>query len=246
MAWDLNHSADLPCRGFIQLLSLIASFIGLFIPDGIHRILGQWGQPGHIGAGLSSYPTDFTRDILPVPCHSHNDYWRNVPLFSAVEAGCIGVEADIWLFAEELYVGHDIPSLTPNRTLSSLYINPLLEVLSRQNPKSQVIPDPDNSLNGVFDTEPSQTLILLIDFKTDGHALWPYMYKALDPLREKGYLTYVNGTDIIHRPITVVGTGNTPFDSVVSDETNPHHDVFFDAPLEKMDETSSVRLPFIF
>jgi hypothetical protein len=35
---------------------------------------------------------------VPVGCHSHNDYWRRVPLYSALQAGCIGVEADVWLF----------------------------------------------------------------------------------------------------------------------------------------------------
>ena len=209
----------------------------LFVPDRIHSILGQWGQPGHIGANLAHWPTDFSRDVLPIPCHSHNDYWRDVPLYSAIAAGCIGVEADIWLFAEELYVGHSIESLTPNRTLDSLYINPLLDILSKQNPTPQIMPDPDQGLHGVFDTTPSQPLILLIDFKTAGDALWPYMYAALEPLRQKGYLTHVNNSSIIQRAITVVGTGNTPFDKVDSNETNPNHDVFFDAPLDVMHET---------
>lgn len=169
-----------------------------------------------------------------MPCHSHNDYWRRVPLFSAIEVGCIGVEADIWLFDEELFVGHSVASLTPNRTLDSLYINPLLDVLSKQNPRLTILPDDTSQPHGVFDTDPEQTLILLIDFKTSGSALWPHVQTALQPLREKNYLTRSNGTQITRGPITVVGTGNTPFDMVNSEETNPHHDVFFDAPLSEM------------
>lgn len=217
--------------GVIQLFSLLGSIIVLALPDRIHRVIEDWGKPGHIGAGLSSWPTDFTRDILPIPCHSHNDYWRTVPLYSAIEVGCIGVEADVWLFDKQLYVGHSIPSLTPNRTLESLYINPLLEILSKQNPKRTLFPDRVSPLNGVFDTTPDQALILLIDFKTAGDLLWPYVQVALEPLRSRSYLTRSNGTEIFPGPITVVGTGNTPFDLVNSNETNSHHDIFFDAPL---------------
>ena len=196
----------------------------------------QWGRPGHIGEGLSSWPTDFSRDILPRPCHSHNDYWRTVPLYSAIEFGCIGVEADIWLFNEQLYVGHSVESLTPNRTINSLYIDPLLDILAKQNPKHTVGLRENSRVHGVFDTTPEQSLIFLIDFKTAGATLWPYLYSVLQPLRERGYLTYSNGTEFVSRAITVVGTGNTPFDLVISDEANPHHDIFFDAPLGDMFE----------
>ena len=236
--------ADFRYSGVIQLLNLIGSLVVHILPDHIHRIVESWGRPGHIGAGLSSWPTDFSRDIIPLPCHSHNDYWRRVPLFSAIEVGCIGVEADIWLFDEQLFVGHSVASLTRNRTLDSLYIDPLLDVLSKQNPKSTLLPDDRSQPHGVFDTDPEQTLILLIDFKTSGSALWPYVQSALQPLREKHYLTRANGTQITRGPITVVGTGNTPFDLVNSEETNPHHDVFFDAPLNEMYEgTNSGDLP---
>lgn len=230
--------------GVIQLVSLIGSIVVLVLPDGIHRIVKSWGRPGHIGAGLSSWPTDFSRGIIPMPCHSHNDYWRRVPLFSAIEVGCIGVEADVWLFKEELLVGHSVASLTRNRTLDSLYINPLLDILSKQNPKSTILPDDTSQPHGVFDTDPEQTLILLIDFKTSGSALWPHVQSALQSLRENNYLTRFNGSQITRGPITVVGTGNTPFDLIKSQETNPHHDVFFDAPLGEMYEgTSGDDLP---
>lgn len=211
-------------------MCLLSILTVAFYSDDIHRILNVWGTPGHIGYGLKAWPTDFSRGIMPIPCHSHNDYWRRVPLYSAISAGCISVEADIWLFDGELYVGHSIPSLTPNRTLDSLYINPLLNILSKQNPTTK-FQSRKNGLDGVFDTTPSQSLTLLIDFKTSGPELWPHVLSALQPLREHGYLTHRNGTQTIQRPITVVGTGNTPFNLVASETTNPHLDIFFDAPL---------------
>ena len=226
--------------GVVQLCGLIAGLAIRILPNGVHRINKSWGRSGRIGAGLSTWPTDFSRGILPIPCHSHNDYWRTVPFYSAIEAGCTGVEADIWLFGEQLYVGHSIASLTPNRTINSLYINPLLDVLSKQNPEDTIIPELDPPVHGVFDTNPELSLILLIDFKTAGDTLWPHVQSALEPLRSRNYLTRSNGTDIIPGPITIVGTGNTPFDMVVSDESNPYHDIFFDAPLSALFEDTSI------
>lgn len=210
--------------------------------NGVDRLISVWGKPGKVGEGLSTWPTDFSRGINPIPCHSHNDYWRRVPLYSAISAGCIGVEADIWLYKEDLYVGHNTASLTRNRTLNNLYINPLIEILSHQNPTTSFYPQEDTGPAGVFDTSPEQSLILLIDFKTTGEALWPYVLSALQPLRERNYLTHLNGTQIIHGPITVVGTGNTPFNLVASKESNPHLDVFFDAPLDEMWATNQEGL----
>lgn len=61
----------------------------------------------------------------------------------------------------------------------------------------------------------------------------------LQPLRQKGYLTHFNGTDIISRPITVVATGGAPFDRI-QDNTS-YRDIFYDAPLDKLptDATST-------
>lgn len=221
---------------------MLSIFMLGFFTNDVHRILKVWGKPGQVGDGLASWPTDFSRDINPIPCHSHNDYWRLVPLYSAIGAGCTGVEADIWLFEEELYVGHSIASLTRNRTLHSLYIEPLLNILSKQNPTTP-FHDGKSSLNGVFDTRPEQSLVLLIDFKTPGVDLWPYVLSALKPLRERRYLTHVDGDRIVQRPITVVGTGNTPFELVSSKASNPDFDVFYDAPIGTMDEAEGNNKP---
>ncbi|KAL8715350.1 MAG: hypothetical protein Q9220_000683 [cf. Caloplaca sp. 1 TL-2023] len=218
----------------VQLITVLGGCFIVFVPDEIHRIINQWGQAGHVGRGLASWPTDFSRGILPVPVHSHNDYWRKVPLYSAIEAGCMSVEADVWLFDGQLYVGHSLASLTPNRTLASLYIDPLVTILENQNPSTPLHPDSNSSHHGVFDTVPEQSLTLLIDFKTAGSALFPSVVAALQPLRSRGYLTHRNGTRILNRPVTVIGTGNTPFNMVESDATNPYHDIFFDAPLGAM------------
>ncbi|KAK4226233.1 hypothetical protein QBC38DRAFT_366984 [Podospora fimiseda] len=196
----------------------------------------NWGKPGTETEGLAWYPTDFLRDVLPIPAHSHNDYWRKVPLFSALYAGCTGVEADVWLRNGDLLVGHDLASLQVNRTFQSLYINPLVDILTRQNPST---PFYDGKLSGVFDTDPEQTLVLLVDLKTEGESTWPWVVKQLQPLRERDWLSYYADGKFHKRPITVVGTGNTPFDQVAAaNATAPHRrDAFFDAPLEKLENS---------
>ncbi|TKA69100.1 hypothetical protein B0A49_04415, partial [Cryomyces minteri] len=140
---------------------------------------------------------------------------------------------DVWLFDrnDELFVGHDRSSLSPNRTFQNLYVNPLVEILDKQNPFSEFV-DASAVKNGVFDEEPERTLVLLVDFKTAGRDLFPHVQDQLSVLRSKGYLTYFNGSATIMGPVTVVGTGNTPFDLITSNDT--YRDVFFDAPLESL------------
>lgn len=202
--------------------------------------LPHWGQTGYQGAGLARYPTDFTRDVIPVPCHSHNDYWRRVPLYEAVHYGCTGVEADVWLFNGELYVGHDTAALTKNRTFRSLYVDPLIEILDRQNPQTEFS---RTNKHGVFDEEPEQALVLLVDIKTSGTETLLILEEQLSTLRDKDYLTYFDGNEVVEGPITIVGTGNTPFDFLTSNST--YRDIFFDAPLDLMwsDPPSSAQEP---
>lgn len=73
----------------------------------------------------------------------------------------------------------------------------------------------DTEPSGVFDTSVQQTLYLFTDLKTDGFATFPAVIKALQPLREAGYLSNItNGTTLNSGPVTVIGTGNTPLSLV--------------------------------
>ncbi|KAL8718508.1 MAG: hypothetical protein Q9225_004357, partial [Loekoesia sp. 1 TL-2023] len=184
--------------------------------SGVEVIVSRWGLPSPpMQQALTTWPTDFSRDIHPIPCHSHNDYWRRVPLYDALAAGCTGVEADVWFDAsleDDLFVGHTLKSLTSTRTFKSLYIQPLLTILNNQNaPGNFSMPRPnDNSTTpsskekiGVFDTSPSTSVTLLIDLKTDSHTTFPIVLAALQPLLQAGYLTtWSPTTGLIPGPIT--------------------------------------------
>lgn len=195
----------------------------------VDDIFDNWGKPGTGTEELAWYPTDFLRDVIPVPCHSHNDYWRKVPLFSAIQAGCIGVEADVWLLDNELFVGHDLAALQRNRTFQSLYVSPIVKLIEKNNPSTEFY---SGDHRGIFDTDPSQTLVLLVDLKTGGADTWPWVVRQLEPLRERGWLSYFQDGKVYVRQVTVVGTGNTPFNLVVANST--YRDAFFDAPLDKL------------
>lgn len=67
--------------------------------------------------------------------------------------------------------------------------------------------------------------------KSDGFATWSALSAQLEPLREKGLLTIHNGSALVPGPITIVGTGNTPFDLVLGMTTR---DIFLDAPLASL------------
>lgn len=150
----------------------------------------------------------------------------------------MSVEADVWLFddpgrSDSLFVGHEQAALQPNRTFQSLYIQPLIEILERQNPSTQFYND---NYRGVFDMDPNQTLTLLVDVKTSGADTWAKVVEQLEPLRQRNWLSfYANGTTHT-RPITVVGTGNTPFDLLTSNAT--YRDYFYDAPLKSLASSS--------
>ena len=69
-----------------------------------------------------------------VPGYAHNDYENRRPLLDAVEAGYAGVEADYFLVRGRLLVGHDPDQLKRDRTLQSLYLEPLRDLARRQGP----------------------------------------------------------------------------------------------------------------
>jgi hypothetical protein len=153
------------------------------------------------------------------------------------------VEADIWLKptlngSSDLQVGHKESALTQARTLRSLYIDPLSQLLSVQNPRTNTTTTTTTTTNGIFDTSPHTPLTLLIDFKTSPSEIWPLLMAQLAPLREKGWLTHYDelSEGLVQRPITVVVTGNALFSQVVSPISNPHRDIFFDAPLDGLDD----------
>jgi len=85
----------------------------------------------------------------------------------------------------------------------------------------------------VFDARPKQSLVLLIDFKNKPDEIWQRLDSLLEPFREKRYLTYLHRTVVVGGPLTIVVSGDAPFDRIVENST--HRDIFYDAPLDALD-----------
>ncbi|KAF7538020.1 hypothetical protein G7Z17_g12716 [Cylindrodendrum hubeiense] len=194
--------------------------------------------------------------VSPAMCHSHNDYLRPHPLFTALTAGCASVEADVWLSKDgkDLLVAHHWWSLSSSRTLRSLYIDPLVQILDSMNsPYSEIDPDSTRQAFGVFARSPETPLILYIDVKDDPATTWPVVLEQLKPLRDRRYLSrhekmpsWTTNQSFWPGPITVVGTGNIGKRRDVNIGNDPerwhqHHDVFLDAPLDLLNKPGLCR-----
>ncbi|KAF2801605.1 uncharacterized protein BDZ99DRAFT_483632 [Mytilinidion resinicola] len=244
-------------RGLRYLIFILAvaagTYIGLFVftvlpwlsPDPFDDAFEPFRQHSdRISVDSPYYPTHYIQSVLPVasfnPCHSHNDYWRRTPLYAALGSGCISVEADVWYFENdrrepELFVGHTTATLSDNATLRTMYIDPLITVIERMNAPNKIA-GPSATPHGVFYQDPDQALTLLIDFKTDGVDTFLQVQEQLAPLRGRGWLTTWNGTTRTEGLVTIVATGNAPFDLLVANTT--YRDIFYDAPLDALEDAS--------
>jgi alkaline phosphatase len=96
--------------------------------------------------------------------HSHNDYYQERPFFTAYENYFGSIEVDIWAVDGELYVAHDKEEIDPDKTIESMYLQPVIDVFR------------ENGGKAWNDTDDS--FILLVDLKTS-------YSPALDILVEK-------------------------------------------------------------
>ncbi|GGE28169.1 hypothetical protein GCM10011571_32840 [Marinithermofilum abyssi] len=152
---------------------------------------------GNVPATVHADSNAPARQESPVPlarAHAHNDYWHKRPLFDALDHGFTSVEADVWLVDGKLLVGHDQTELSPDRTLKSLYLDPLKETV--QSNRGSVYPGYKHDF------------LLWIDIKTEGEST----YRALhQELREYQNMLTVFGPDGVKKgAVTCIVSGNRP------------------------------------
>ncbi|BGP54637.1 Altered inheritance of mitochondria protein 6 [Rhodotorula sphaerocarpa] len=198
-------------------------------------------------------PGGFSRNIPERKIHSHNDYWRDVPVYTALSHGVRSIEADVWLNPKDnkLYVSHDVAALTKARTFKALYVEQLVRVLEHVNVHDEEAAFFDGtdfySMDNVREERRPWTsfyegsltpMQLLVDLKTRGLETYRAVLAELEPLRERGWLTSWNSTEIVAGPVKVILTGNGINDDVRSlVAPQRQRDVFLDAPLLRLDET---------
>jgi len=137
-----------------------------------------------------------------VGAHAHNDYYHKRPLHDALERGFTSIEADVFLVNGKLLVGHYAHELRPERSLESLYLEPL---------RKHIEANSGRVYNG------DERLTLLVDFKTEG----PAAYAALAKLLEKYDGDFFEKRDgkLKPRAVEVIVTGNRPIDAIAQDKT---------------------------
>ncbi len=84
--------------------------------------------------------------------HSHNDYEQPIPFWMAYHAKAGSIEVDIYLEKGGIWVAHDKEDLRPDRTIQSLYLNPLRQLLTE--------------FNGQLSADKDYAVQLLIDIKS--------------------------------------------------------------------------------
>lgn len=137
-----------------------------------------------------------TTKMLP-QAHAHNDYLHVRPLLDALEQGFGSVEADIFLVGEEIQVAHERSSLSPDRTLRGLYLEPL----------KQRIAEHSGSVFG-----DGQNFTLLIDIKTEGESTYQALDKLLSEYGE--ILSHFDQDKSRPGAVTVIVSGNRPFELI--------------------------------
>jgi glycerophosphoryl diester phosphodiesterase len=126
-----------------------------------------------------------------IRAHAHNDYQHDRPLLDALEQGFCSVEADIHLVQGHLLVGHDPRELRAQRTLQSLYLDPLKKRVAE---------------NGGRVYRDGSTFTLMIDVKSDGTATYAGLREALKPYQTM--LTVFRNQKIEAGAITNIISGN--------------------------------------
>lgn len=171
-----------------------------------------------VGLALSS-PVGLAEDtpsVRPLArAHAHNDYLHERPLLDALEHGFTSVEADVFLVDGVLLVAHERSQLNPQRTLRSLYLDPLKKLAAAH--AGRIWPD-------------GPTLTLLVDIKADGEAA----YRALDTLLADydDLVSSVRDGRWQMRAVTIVVSGDRAWKTIAAE---PARHVGLDGRLSDLD-----------
>ncbi len=157
--------------------------------------------------------------------HAHNDYLHPRPLHDALELGYLSVEVDIHLVDDELLVAHDPEELDPERTLQSLYLDPLREQIRANG--GVVYPD-------------SPPLLLLIDIKTGAETTYARLHPLLRQYAD--ILTFTAGNVQVEGPVLAVISGDRPRSAMLA---APLRFAAFDGRLDDLDRPGELTPSFM-
>lgn len=131
---------------------------------------------------------------IPLPgAHAHNDYEHDRPLLDALDHGFTSVEADIHLVDGDLFVAHDSDEIKPQRTLRSLYLEPLSKHIAQNGGR-------------VYPNGPQFTLF--IDIKTEAVATYEVLSEMLSEY--ESIFTTFGSNGRTDKAVIAIVSGNRP------------------------------------
>jgi hypothetical protein len=131
---------------------------------------------------------------IPLPrAHAHNDYEHDRPLLDALDHGFTSVEADIHLVNGDLFVAHGPHQIKPERTLRSLYLEPLITRIARNGGR-------------VYPNGPQFTLF--IDIKTEAVATYKVLSEMLSEY--ESIFTTFDSNGRTDKAVIAIVSGNRP------------------------------------
>lgn len=161
--------------------------------------------------------------VVPlVHAHAHNDYQHDPPLLEALRHGFTSVEADVFLVGDDLYVAHDPDKITSERTLRSLYLEPLQDRVRHNG--GRVYPD-----GGRF--------LLLVDVKSAAEPTWQKLHEILAEFRDM--LTTFGPQGRRDKAVLVVVSGNRSLELMAS---QPVRYAGYDGRLTDLDSDSPAEI----
>jgi hypothetical protein len=158
-----------------------------------------------------------------VKIHAHNDYAKPVPLFDALQNNVFSIEADIFFVKGELLVAHTLKESTKKKTLSSLYINPIIGLFKKY--------------QGSVSADSSYKTSLVIDIKQNGTEILKELVRIFEPLR-----TYFDRSVNPHAVQLIISGDRGP----INEWKNYPSYIYFDGrPFEEYDQKAIDKIAMI-
>lgn len=154
---------------------------------------------------IRAFADDTASTVTPLSnAHAHNDYEHPRPLLDALDEGFTSIEADVYLVEGELLVAHHWLQIQKDRSLRSLYLEPLRKRARQYEGR-------------VFKDGPSITL--LVDIKRDGVNAYAALHSLLAEYRD--IISHTTDDHYEEKAVTVIISGDRAIEEIT--KSNPRY-----------------------
>ncbi|KWU47449.1 hypothetical protein RHOSPDRAFT_23974 [Rhodotorula sp. JG-1b] len=167
---------------------------------------------------------------------------RVAEIQNLLQEGATWQAVDIWLSEGDLLVGHDQQGLTPSRTFSTCWVEPLLRIFSASVVQVGSL---HRRRSSIFShVKPHTPFQLVIRLRTPASLTFPYVVDALQPLQDASLLTRYcpNARSSTPGLITVVSSEADGAEMVPLEDLNAiqgERFIYRDASLADLDKVDS-------